>query len=146
MKTILIRHITGFAILLAALPGLSQPLLLDSLKGTWELKEQYNNKQRVEPKGSIEFREDGTFKSHGSYFGSAVGLYRTDETKSTIHIEIDGRTTEWNASIRNHVLRMTKPRRKKAPRVDLVLQSEDAEENSSGSRGSRAFQESGNLK
>jgi hypothetical protein len=132
MKTHLIKHIAVFAILLAALPGLSQTQLLDSLKGTWELKEQYNNKRRVEPKGSIEFREDGTFKSYGSYFGSAVGLYRTDETKQTVHIDIDGRTTEWNASIRNHVLRMTKPRKKKAPRVELVLQSQDGEHNSSG--------------
>jgi hypothetical protein len=132
MKTQLIRYIAVFAVLIASMPALAQQLLLDSLKGTWTLAEQYNNKQRMQPKGTIEFQEDGIFRSNGSYFGSAVGLYRTDETKSTIHIEIDGRTTEWTANINNHVLRMVKPRRKKAPRVELVLRSEKAEQNSSG--------------
>ena len=132
MKTNSIRIIALFAILFAVVPGVAQTLLLDSLKGTWVLQEQYNNKQRVVPKGTLQFLEDGTFRSHGSYFGSTEGFYRTDETKSTIHIEIDGRTTEWTASVRNHVLRMTKPRRKKAPRVDLVLHSQKTENNSSG--------------
>ena len=76
--------------------------------------------------------EDGTFKSKGSYFGDAEGLYRTDETKQTIHIEIDGVTTEWNARVRNHVLRMVKPRKKGGPRVELVLVAENYEFNSSG--------------
>jgi hypothetical protein len=110
----------------------AQTLLLDSLKGTWSMSEQYNNKSRIDPKGTIEFREDGTFKSEGSYFGTAVGFYRTDESKSTVQIEINGVTSEWTASIRNHVLRMIRPRRKKAPRVELVLLSENAEFNSSG--------------
>ena len=132
MKTNALKIIALIAILFAAAPGIAQPLLLDSLKGTWVLQEQYNNKQRVVPKGTLQFLEDGTFRSHGSYFGSAEGLYTTDESKSTILIEIDGRTTEWTASVQNHVLRMTKPRRKKAPRVDLVLYSQKAENNSSG--------------
>jgi hypothetical protein len=107
--------------------------LLDSLRGSWTLTEQYTNKNRVESKGLIEFQEDGKFVSHGSYFGTAVGLYRTDETRSTIHIDIDGTTSEWTASIRNHVLRMTRVRKKKTPRIELVLISERGE-NNSGSR------------
>jgi hypothetical protein len=106
------------------------PTLLDSLHGTWMLKEQYNDKLRVEPKGFIEFLEDGTFKSHGSYFGSAVGLWRTNETNSTIHIEIGGKTSEWTASVRNHVLRMTRERKKKSPRIELVFLSSQGENNS----------------
>src|SRR5436190_13391828 len=125
MKTQTIRHIAIVAILFAAIPGFSQRLLLDSLKGTWLLKEQYNDKNRMVPKGTIEFLEDGTFKSNGSYFGSASGLYRTDETKATVQIEIQGKTTEWTASVRNHILRMTKEKRKKSPRVQLVLYSEE---------------------
>jgi len=132
MKTRIIKYVALAAILFAAIPGVSQTLLLDSLKGTWTLKEQYNNSNRMTPKGTIEFLEDGTFRSDGSYFGSSVGFYRTDETTSTIQIEIQGKTTEWRASVRNHVLRMMKPKKKKSPRVELVLYAEDAEHNSSG--------------
>ncbi len=129
----MIRHIALLAIVFASMKGFTQPLLLDSLKGTWILKEQYNNKDRVVPKGTIQFLEDGTFKSDGSYFGSTRGFYRTDETKSTIQIDIQGKTSEWSASVRNHILRMTKVKKKKSPRVELVLFSETAENNSSGS-------------
>lgn len=106
-----------------------QNLLLDSLHGTWTMTEQYNNKSRVEVKGTIEFLEDGTFKSNGSYFGSAQGIYTTDETKSTIHIVIDSSTSEWSASIRNHVLKMTRVGKKKTPRIELVLVSNKRENN-----------------
>src|SRR5688572_5267108 len=113
----------------ASSQAVAQILLLDSLHGTWSMQEQYNDKIRVEPKGTIEFREDGTFVSNGSYFGSANGLYRTNETKSTIHIEINGVTSEWSASIRNHVLRMTRVQKKKTPRIELVLVSRQTENN-----------------
>lgn len=132
MKTKTNRQIVLLLILCGSIPCLSQSQLLDSLKGTWILKEQYNNGIRVVPKGTIEFEEDGVFKSAGSYFGSTEGLYRTDETKSTIHIDIDGKTSEWTAIITNHVLRMTRPRKKRAPRVELVFFSDKAENNSSG--------------
>lgn len=108
----------------------AQILLLDSLHGTWTMIEQYNNKTRMEPKGTIEFTEDGRFRSKGSYFGSTEGLYTTDETKSTIQIELNGTMTEWTASIRNNVLRMTRLRKKKSPKIELVLLSERAEHNS----------------
>jgi hypothetical protein len=135
MKTHAIKFVAVALLLFAAAATDAQPLLLDSLKGTWTMSEQYKsrNKDRVETKGTIEFREDGTFHSVGSYFGTTTGLYRTDETKSTIHIEIDGITTEWNAAIRNHILHMVKPKGKKSPRVELVLMAENAEVNNSGS-------------
>jgi hypothetical protein len=125
-----IRFALVFIPLIATRAQAQNILLLDSLHGTWTMKEQYNNKARIEPKGSIEFLEDGTFKSNGSYFGSSEGLYRTDETRSTIHIEINGATSEWTASIRNHILRMTRTDKKKSPRVDLVLSSDKSENNS----------------
>ena|SRR5690349_19164359 len=133
MKRRTIIYSAIFSLLFISLSGSAQTLLLDSLKGKWTMLEQYNNKNRVEPKGGVEFLEDGTFKSNNSYFGTSVGLYRTDETKQTIQIEISGVTTEWTAGIRNHVLRMVKAGRKKAPRVELVLLSENYEFNS-GSR------------
>jgi hypothetical protein len=133
MKRIVLNNSAILLLTFACLSASAQTLLLDSLKGTWSMSEQYNNKRRINPKGTIEFLEDGTFRSNGSYFGTAVGLYRTDETKSTIHIEINGVTSEWTAVVRNHELRMVKPRKKKKPRVELVLRSENAESNSGGS-------------
>jgi hypothetical protein len=135
MKTQFTRVTLLLLVVMASTSGKlwAQELLLDSLRGSWTLTEQYNNKNRVETKGLIEFQEDGKFVSHGSYFGTAVGLYRTDETRSTIHIDIDGTTSEWSASIRNHVLRMTRVKKKKTPRIELVLVSERGE-NNSGSR------------
>ena len=135
MKTQFTRFTLLLLIVVASSLGKTwaQELLLDSVRGTWTLTEQYTNKNRVESKGIIEFQEDGKFVSHGSYFGTAVGLYRTDETRSTIHIDIDGTTSEWTASIKNHVLRMTRVKKKKTPRIELVLVSERAE-NNSGSR------------
>jgi hypothetical protein len=131
MKPTTQRYILIVAILaLTVQANLSaQTLLLDSLHGKWTMHEQYNNKTRVETKGSVEFLEDGTFKSDGSYFGNAAGLYTTDESKSTIQIVIQGNTSEWTASIRNEVLTMTRLRKKKTPRVELVLVSERRENN-----------------
>jgi hypothetical protein len=132
MKKIIFIYSAILCLMVVCKSVSAQTLLLDSLKGTWSMSEHYNNKSRIDPKGTIKFLEDGTFKSDGSYFGTAVGFYRTDESKSTIQIEINGVTSEWTASIRNHVLRMIRPRRKKAPRIELVLFSEKAEFNSSG--------------
>jgi hypothetical protein len=132
MKMTAIKLFAVVLLILAAANIEAQPLLLDSLVGTWTMSEQYRNKDRIDTKGTVEFLEDGEFRSNGSYFGTAEGLYRTDETKSTIHIEIDGMTSEWNASIKNSVLRMVKPKRKRSPRVELILMSENAEVNSGG--------------
>jgi hypothetical protein len=130
MKIPASKYIIIVLLALAAGSANAQRLLIDSLKGTWTMSEQYKNKERTTPKGTVEFLEDGTFRSNGSYFGTSTGLYRTNETKSTIQIEIAGKTSEWNATVKNHVLRLVRPRYKKSPRVELVLMSESAEVNS----------------
>lgn len=129
------KYIISLLIILSATGSVvqAQELLMDSLRGKWNMKEQYNDQKRIDTKGTIEFLEDGKFVSQGSYFGSAEGLYRTDETKGTISIEINGLTSEWSATVRNHVLRMTRAKKRNTPDIVLVFLSEQGETNS-GSR------------
>lgn len=95
--------------------------LMDSLQGKWIVTRVTNNKKNIEPKGFIEFQTDGKFVSNNSYFGSTEGKYNTNETQSTLYVEIDGTKTEWTADIRNRVLRLSQVRKNNEPKVTLVL-------------------------
>jgi hypothetical protein len=103
--------------------------LMDSLKGKWIVTEVTNNKKQVDPAGFIEFQNDGKFTTSGSYFGTGEGLYTTDETRSTLYVEFDGSKTEWEAAVRNRMLRMELIRKKKEPRVTLVMSQATAARN-----------------
>jgi hypothetical protein len=55
-------------------------------------------------KGVWEFQVDGTFVSSGGYWGTKKGLYRTDEGRSVVIIEIDEDMTEWAATFDHDAL------------------------------------------
>jgi hypothetical protein len=66
------------------------------ITGKWKLNDSKSANQ-----GIWEFQVDGNFLSAGNYWGTKKGLYRTDETRSVIVIEIGEQVTEWAASFNN---------------------------------------------
>jgi hypothetical protein len=111
---------TGFA---------QSSLLLESIKGKWNVKEYHNNRKTAINTGYIDFQQDGVFESKGTYFGDRRGLYRTDESRSVVLID-NGRTTEWRASLVNNVLRLEQHiKRQRKPSVYLILIKDGKDEN-----------------
>jgi hypothetical protein len=69
------------------------------ITGKWKLNDSKSSNQ-----GIWEFQVDGNFLSTGDYWGAKKGLYRTDETRSVIVIEIGEQVTEWSASFNKGAL------------------------------------------
>jgi len=96
-----------YALLLTTLgPRLHAQSLIGDIAGKWSIT-KYQSKIKTQGKsGTLEFLSDGTFISEGIHFGPQKGLFRTDETRSIVIIETPVATSEWNASIKNDVLRL----------------------------------------
>lgn len=96
--------------------------LRGSLSGKWKL---YDSKATKEM-GTWEFQSDGKFLSTGDYWGNKSGLYRTDETRSVLILEIDEKITEWSASVKENMLALKEVTNgSKKPAVVLSLQKID---------------------
>ncbi len=62
--------------------------------GKWNLSAP-NSKNQL---GMWEFQADGKFVSSGEYWGNKKGLFRTEESRSVIVIEIGENVTQWAAT------------------------------------------------
>ena len=96
------------AVLLVTLQGAFAQTLLDSLQGKWTVTRITTNNKNSTKAGTLYFSDDGKFTSSGNHFGSANALYTSNETTSTVQIEMENKSvTEWTASVKNGVLYLT---------------------------------------
>jgi len=100
--------------------------LIGDIAGKWSIT-KYQSKVETEARsGTVEFLSDGTFVSEGIHFGVQKGLFRTDETRSLVIIETSSGTSEWNASIKDDVLRLRSVKGK-GPKTYLTLMRQKPE-------------------
>jgi hypothetical protein len=100
---------------------LSAQALLKGVTGKWKVI-KYQDKSRTQSLAdTLEFQPDGTFLSDSIYFKPGKGLFRTDENRSVLILNVRGKATEWRTSIKNGVLRMRSvSSSKKQPRVYIT--------------------------
>lgn len=96
------------AVLLVSLQSAFSQSILDSIHGKWTVTKITNNNKDSMKAGTLYFSEDGTLESSGNHFGSTEAKYRTNETTSSVYIEIaDQMVTEWEVIIKDGVLYLT---------------------------------------
>ena len=96
--------------------------LITKIIGKWKVvKYQASNSGASATTDTLVFESDGTFRSDSIYFKTRKGLYRTDENRKVLIMDINGTSTEWAASIDNGVLRLKSLPDRKRPKVHVTL-------------------------
>lgn len=109
------------AVLLLSLQHAFAQNLLDSLKGHWVITAPVAKKNQTTP-GTLLFSDDGKFVSTGQPLSSLHALYRTNETTSTVFIEVsDEQVTEWKADLNAGKLTLTRIDAKKRKQSKMKI-------------------------
>lgn len=96
--------------------------LITKIVGKWKVvKYQASNKSASSQVDTLVFESDGTFRSDSIYFEGRSGLYRTDENRKVLIIDVNKKSTEWAASIDKGVLRLKSLPDRKRPKVQITL-------------------------
>jgi hypothetical protein len=96
------------AVLLVSLQSAFSQTLLDSIQGTWRVTNITKNNKNSMKAGTLYFSEDGKFVSSGNHFGTSNALYTTNETTSSVQIEVaDTSVTEWGVVVKKGMLYLT---------------------------------------
>lgn len=88
--------------------------LIARLEGKWNIK-RYSSAIVTDKgrNGTIEFNPDGEFLSHGLFFGTQKGTFRTDETRNVVLIETEAGITEWQVYMKGNMMRLLSTEDKK---------------------------------
>ena len=95
--------------------------LRGSVQGKWTITEYQTQSGKQSVIDTLEFKSDGAFLSDSIYFKTRKGLYRTDENRSVVILEVNGESTEWITSIRMGILSMrSTPASKRQPTIYIT--------------------------
>jgi len=95
--------------------------LRGTVQGKWKVTQYQSQSGTQSLIDTLEFKSDGSFLSDSIYFQTKKGLFRTDENRSVLILEVNGESIEWIASIKKGILMMrSTPASKQQPAIYIT--------------------------